>query len=280
MALAPARFWRRTCRVLRILFLFYVMACIGCAAFQRRMLYSPTNRSVAAYEREGKARGLERWKNSAGQIIGWKRLATEPVRGALIITHGNGGCATDRADFANFFRERAAMDIFILEYPGFGDRAGTPGQQTLFDAAEDGFQSLPKSAPIYVVGESLGTGVAAHLAGTHPQEIAGVLLLAPYNTLIDVAQYHVRILPARWLMVDYFPAAEYLSHYRGPLAIFVGGKDRVVPEKFSGRLFEDYRGPKRLWRMPNAGHNNIHSQSGAYWNEVIAFWREHSVQSP
>jgi hypothetical protein len=192
----------------------------------------------------------------------------------VLITHGNGGCAIDRADFAEPLRVLAGMNIFILEYPGFGDRAGVPSEGSLFKAAEDAFQSLPRTAPIYLLGESLGTGVAAHLAGTQSNEVSGVLLFAPYNSLVDVAQHHVRILPARWLMHDYFESEKYFQHYHGPLAIFVGGKDAVVPQKFGRRLFKSFDGPKRLWEIPEAGHNTIHAHSGELWSEVIAFWRE------
>jgi pimeloyl-ACP methyl ester carboxylesterase len=275
--MTKARHKKRRTRLLSvtwILLALYIAACLGCAAFQRRMLYYPTNQSASVCERTAKDRGLERWKNSAGENIGWKRPAvTQPARGSLLITHGNGGCAVDRADFAKSLRESDAMDIFILEYPGFGDRTGVPSQRTLFDAAENAFQSLPKTAPIYLLGESLGTGVAAHLAGTHSNEIAGVVLFAPYNKLTDVAQYHVRILPARWLMVDHFTSAEYFSHYHGPLAIIVGGRDRVVPAKFGRKLFDGYAGPKHLWEIPDGDHESIHEQSDEFWKELRAFWQ-------
>ena len=264
---------RRIRMILSILLGVYVLACVGCAAFQRRMLYYPTIDSSAAFDRLGTSRGLERWKNSRGENIGWQRKAsTRPPRGQVLITHGNGGCAIHRADFAEPLRESETMDIFILEYPGFGDRAGKPSESTLFSAAEDAFQSLPKTVPVYLIGESLGTGVAGKLAGSHP-EIAGGLLIAPYNRMDDVAQYHVRILPARWLLRDHFRSDEHLRNYHGPVAIWVGGKDEIIPAKFGRRLFDGYGGPKRLWEAPQAGHNSIHAQSAAYWKEVIAFWR-------
>ena len=171
------------------------------------------------------------------------------------------------------------MDVYILEYPGYGDRPGSPSPTALLESAEDAFRSLPKSVPVYLVAESLGTGVACHLAGTHPAEIAGVLLVAPYNTLVDVAQYHVRILPAHWLLRDRFPSQEYLRPYRGPVAILVAGKDRVVPEKFGRRLFDAYAGPKRLWTIPNADHESIRQQSTEFWQEVGAFWKANPISS-
>jgi len=268
--LIRGRLWQAA----KILLALYLLACIGCAAFQRTLLSYPTNDSAAAMDRAGKSRGLERWKNVAGENIGWKRMATrQPVVGQILITHGNGGCAVDRADFMSPLLESTAMDIFILEYPGFGDRAGTPSQTSLFTAAENAYQSMPKTAPVYLIGESLGTGVAAFLAGKHSNEVAGVLLFAPYNSLVDVAQYHVRLLPARWLMHDYFESGNFLKPYRGPVAIFVGGKDAVIPKRYAQRLYDSYTGPKRLWEIPQAGHNTIHGQVKEQWKEVADFWR-------
>ena len=271
----PVKLRRGMRRALWTLFALYLTACLGCAAFQRRMLYYPTAESSGAYDRIGNLHGLARWENHAGQNIGWKRKAVGPARAEVLITHGNGGCAADRAEFAEPLRSMAAMDVFVLEYPGYGDRPGVPSQSALFAAAEDAFQSLPQGLPVYLIGESLGTGVAAHLAGAHP-EIAGVLLFAPYNSLVDLAQHHVVILPASLILRDRFESEKYLKEYPGPLAIIVGGRDQVVPEQFGRRLFDRFNGPKQIWEAPQAGHNDIHAQSGAYWSEVIAFWRANS----
>jgi hypothetical protein len=142
----------------------------------------------------------------------------------------------------------------------------------LFRAADEGLQSLGTNGPLYLAGESLGTGVASYLAGTHPGKVAGIVLLAPYNRLADVAQYHVRILPVNWLLVERFPSEDYLRQYHGPVGIFVGGKDKVVPAKFGRRLYEGYAGPKRIWEFPEAGHEAVTERTAEDWKEVVDFW--------
>jgi pimeloyl-ACP methyl ester carboxylesterase len=270
---------RRIWFAVRVVLALYLTTAAGCAGFQRKLIYFPTVASSDELDQFAKSRGLERWKNSSGQNIGWKRTSpTQPPQGRVLITHGNGGCAVHRQDYAEPLRQSAAMDVFILEYPGYGDRTGAPSESALFAAAEEAFQSLPKTAPVYLVGESLGTGVAAHLAGTHP-EIAGVLLFAPYNSLVDVAQYHLKIFPASWILRDRFASAKYLKQYHGPVAVIVGGHDEVVPQKFGRRLFDGYTGPKQLWEAPQAGHNDIHAQSGEFWSEIISFWRTNILSS-
>jgi pimeloyl-ACP methyl ester carboxylesterase len=115
--------------------------------------------------------------------------------------------------------------------------------------------------------------VAAYLAGTFPDKVAGVVLFAPYNQLADVAQYHVPFLPAHWLLVDRFPSEDYLREYHGPVAVFVGGKDNVVPEKFGRRLYDGYAGPKRIWEFPDANHGTVTERTPREWKEIFDFWR-------
>ena len=170
---------------------------------------------------------LERWKDPSGQAIGMKRLSPQqPAAGQVLIVYGNGSCATACAHYADVIQGIAAFDVFILEYPGYADRPGSPSQKSLFRAADEAFQLLATNGPVYLVGESLGTGVAAYLAGTHPDKVAGVVLLAPYNRLADAAQYHYPILPVHLLLVDRFPSEDYLRNYHGPVGVLVAGRIR------------------------------------------------------
>ena len=97
-------------------------------------------------------------------------------------------------------------------------------------------------------------------------------MFAPYNRLADVAQYHVRILPVDCLLVDRFPSEDYLRQYHGPVGVFVGGKDNVIPKKFGRRLYEGYAGPKRIWEFPEANHGTVKERTPGDWKEVVEFW--------
>jgi len=278
MALTKKRSGRGVRRVLIGLLGGYLMTGLGCTALQRRLLYFPRVEPPNLQDRVATTERLERWKNSSGENIGWKRVASGQLsQGEVLITHGNAGCALDRVEFVDALQSSAAFDVFVLEYPGYGDRPGAPSESAFFASAEKAFQALPKRAPVYLLGESLGTGVAAHLAGTHPSGVAGLLLFAPYNRLADVAQYHVRILPASWILRDRFESAADLEHYHGPVAIVVGEVDHVVPEKFGRRLYDSYSGPKRLWTIPKGSHETIHQQGAEFWNNVRAFWLANPV---
>jgi uncharacterized protein len=265
--------WRR--RLTRALLLvggLYLLVCTGCAAYQRRFIYFPPSFRPEQVDQKAQSARLERWREPGGRTIGMMRLsARQPAAGRVLLVYGNGSCATGCAHYADVIQDVAALDVFILEYPGYADRPGSPSQRSLFDAAEEAFQLLATNGPVYVVGESLGTGVASYLAGKHPDKVAGVVLLAPYNCLTDVAQAHLPLMPVHLLLVDRFPSEDYLRHYSGPVAVLVGGQDQVVPEKFGRRLYDGYAGPKRLWEFPSAGHGGIMMQPRGVWEQIIAF---------
>jgi len=194
-----------------------------------------------------------------------------------MIMYGNGSTAVGSSHYADEIQKVAAFDVFILEYPGYEDRPGPPSQKSLFNAADEAFRMIPTQQPIYLVGESLGSGVASYLAGTYPDKIAGVILISPFNSLTDVAQAHFPVLPVRLFLADRFPSEKYLRNYRGKLGATVDGKDTVVPKKIGLRLFNGYDGPKKLWDFADGGHCQIMEQPSQFWREVIDFWQtDHS----
>ena len=268
----------RPARLLLLLFWFllgfYLVAGAVVSFNQRWFIYVPPTYTSRHMDRLARESNLERWTNSAGESIGMKRLsARQPAEGSVLILYGNGSCAVNCAHYADDIQSVAALDVFILEYPGYGDRSGSPNQKSLTRAADGALEMLPTNEPVYLVGESLGSGVAAHLAGNRPDKIAGAILLSPFDSLTDVAQYHMPVFPVHLMLMDRFPVGDDLRRYHGPVGVMVDGRDQVVPEKFGLRLYNDYAGPKRLWEFPQGGHIEIGEPPAKFWKEVVEFWR-------
>jgi len=265
-------------RLVRLLLLacglFYLLVCAGMAIAQRSLIYFPSVFTREQVDQMAQSALLERWTNSAGQSIGLERLSPrQPAEASVMIMYGNGSTAIGCEHYVNDIQGVAAFDIFILEYPGYEDRPGSPSEDSLFNAANEAFHTLSTNQPIYLVGESLGTGVASYLAGTCSNKIAGVVLISPFNRLTDVAQNDFPQLPVRSLLVDSFPSDEYLRYYHGKVGIMVDGRDTVVPEKFGLRLYNGYVGPKKLWEFPGGGHCDIMEPPSKFWKEIVAFWQ-------
>jgi len=68
-------------------------------------------------------------------------------------------------------------------------------------------------------------------------------------------------------------AKQYRRSYRGPVAMLVSGKDRVVLEKFGRRLCDRYASPKRLWEFPQGNHGTVMEQPPPVWKQIIGFWQ-------
>ena len=263
---------RRCLRTLLVCAALYVLAGVGCASFQRRLIYFPTVFKAAEVDELAKPEKLDRWTSLDGKAIGWKRLSQiQPAQGCVLIMHGNACCAFQRAHYADAIQRAAPLDVFIVEYPGYADCPGAPCERALDEPAAEALQVLSTDRPTYLVGESLGTGVAAYLAGHFPAKVAGIVLLAPYNRLADVGQAHMPIFPVRWILSERFPAEDDLQDYHGPVAVLVGGKDRVVPQRFGRRLYDGYAGPKRLWEFPEADHETLMVQTPELWKQIVSF---------
>jgi hypothetical protein len=126
--------------------------------------------------------------------------------------------------------------------------------------------------PIFVAGESLGSGVATHLAAQAPDAVAGMFLVTPFSNLADIASHHYPFLPVKLILRERYDCIEALRDCRQRVAVLLAGEDEVVPTKFGQKLFDTYSGPKRLWMQPTATHNSVDYASDApLWREVSDF---------
>ncbi len=274
--LRKSDFKPRAVRMLLTLGITYSLLVLAVAVFQRRLIYFPRTLPPALAEQAAVENGLLPWRNPAGQIIGWKLPAASVPTASVLIIHGNAGCALDRGYLAGPIHEAASVDVYVLEYPGYGAREGSPDKSSLLAAGEEALDLLPNDQPKYLVGESIGIGVACHLAGTHPAEVAGMALFAPYHDLAAVAQRRIPLLPAYFLLADRFQPAKDLGQYRGPIKMVVAGSDEIIPAGYGQRLFDGYAGPKELQIIRGARHNDIAEQLPDWWQQVFLFWRQSS----
>jgi uncharacterized protein len=148
-----SKWGRAILRVMQFLAALYLGLLLLVFFAQRKLLYQPRKDSYANLLKSAQGDGFEPWQNGAGQYIGWKQLtAVKGEHGRLLIVHGNAGCAVDRTDYADGLKRVAPFDIYILEYPGYGARGGSPSQTSLFQAATEAMELLKKEGPVYVMG--------------------------------------------------------------------------------------------------------------------------------
>ena len=269
---------RHLLRTTRSAALIYALILVLVGGAQRLLIYHPIHRDEAAMLAEAQALGCEPWRDAGGAIIGWKS-ARSGARAAnrLVIFHGNAGYALHRRHYLRGFEklERGGLwEVWLFEYPGYGARPGKIRQQSFIAAGESALASLTQAdrRPIFLAGESLGSGLASALAGRHPQEVRGVFLITPFARLAEVGGRQFPFLPVKLLLRDRWDNVEALHAYRGPLAVLIAGQDEVVTAGQGRALHQSYAGPKRLWVEEDATHNTVDFDPGAaWWDEVSDF---------
>jgi len=273
--------------VLRVIAFSYIGIFVIFACFQRRLIYFPS-RAMGSEEKMARIAvplGLEPWRDAQGIRIGW-RQASPPGKQAshrLVLFHGNAGSAFDRSQYVKGFGhldEGRTWQVFLFEYPGYDSRPGEPSEASFRTTGRAAIEQLTAedSRPIYLAGESIGTGPACALAGDLPQKVAGVFLMTPFASLGDVGSIHYPWLPVKLILRERWDNADALRHYRGPVAIMIAGEDEIVTAAQGQKLFEGYTGPKRRWIDPDATHNTVaNTVDLPWWQEVTDFLLENSA---
>jgi hypothetical protein len=211
---------------------------------QRNLIYFPTH--------DAGDTALRPWV-VAGEIIGYGREVADP--GTIwLMAHGNAGQASHRAYVLPHVS--AHDSLYVLEYPGYGLRGGSPSKDSMNAAAAEAYRILRRqfpATPIGVVGESIGSGPASFLASAQPAPDK-IILIVPFDTFASVAAEHMPFLPVRSMLKDNWDNIGALRGYAGPIDIYGAADDRVVPCGHARRLAAAL--PNARFVVIGGGHND------------------------
>jgi hypothetical protein len=255
----------------------YVLLCIVVALLQRRLLYFPAQMTAQEASLVASDEGLEPW-HVEDTLVGYKRSKPE-ARARLVVFHGNAGSALDRSFYADAFGRLdggKGFEVYLFEYPGYGSREGKPSKEAFVSAATSAVDALLAAdrRPLYVLGESIGSGVAAALVSARPA-ISGAVMMIPFARLAEVASTRFPFLPVRLLLRDDFDNRKALAGYSGRVAVVVASRDDVIGPGPGHSLYESYRGTKKLIELEGATHTFFPAEPGAAWYaDVTSFLLE------
>lgn len=159
----------------------------------------------------------------------------------------------------------------LVDYRGYGSSAGAPSEKDLVADAllwHDYATRQLGAKKVVAFGRSLGSGVAVQLAAARP--VAGVVLVAPFDSLTSLARHYYPFLPVAWMLKHPFESAERARSLTVPLLCLVAERDEVIPVVHSKRLFEAWNGPKRWVELKGAGHNST-DDAPAFWQAIREF---------
>ena len=257
--------------VVRITLALFVLLSLVIWLGQRRILFPapPASAQTGAPERPG----LQvLWLGEESPTEAWLLLPDVPAprHPAVLFAHGNGEII-DMWEGAFRGLQAQGVAVLLVEYPGYGRSPGRPSEASIADTMVRAYDRLAAHPDIQAdaivgYGRSMGGGAIHQLAAR--RELAGLVLESTFTSVADIAA--TMGLP-RWLVRDPFDSLPVLRDFAGPVLIFHGRHDPVVPFSHGEAL---HRAAKRSSFVPmDCGHNDCPST----WRQVLAFLEEEGL---
>lgn len=229
-----------------------ILFALGCQSIQRKLMFFPSHHA--------NDNGFTRWVRD-GKTIGFAREVAAP-KNVWLMLHGNGGQAADRT-YAMFAFDPADA-VYILEYPGYGQREGKPSRRSFDAAARAGYADLRARFPgklVCIAGESIGSGPASMLSRASPAPDK-IVLVVPFDRITDVARDHVRYLPVGLILRGTWDNIDALRGYQGPVEIFGAEKDEVIDVRHARALAASV--PQAKFHLIGGGHGWANGRDVAF----------------
>jgi uncharacterized protein len=226
---------------------------------QRKLMYFPDRERTQPAEM-GLAGVEERVLEApdGAHVVAWYGKA-RPDKPTLLYFHGNGGSLSIRAPrIARFMDE--GWGVYMMTYRGYGGSSGSASEAANVADARLAYHALMQegvpATSIIAYGESLGSGIAIQLAAQVP--VGGVILDAPYTSIVDVAAQAYPFLPVRLFLTDRYETTRYIAGLKAPLLILHGELDGVVPVGMGREIARLAPEPKKLVVFPNGHHSDLY----------------------
>ena len=246
--------------VIAIAVVIYAAICGTLYAAQRSLLYYPTPESRSTH-----AQALRIETNGAVLKV-WHILSS----GERAILYFGGNSEDVGWNIDAFAAAFPNTDVYLVNYRGYGGSTGAPSETALLADAEIVFDEIRSRIPrVAVIGRSLGSGVAVHLASV--RDVSKLVLVTPYDSITRVAQRHMSVVPVSWLLRDTFDSFSKAGKVHAPVLVLVAERDRVIPRAHSERLVTAFApGQVEVRSFAGTNHDSIAS-SPEYRSALAAF---------
>jgi uncharacterized protein len=153
-------------------------------------------------------------------------------------------------------------EAIVFHYRGYSPSGGRPSANALLTDSITVFDHLEREVgarPVIAVGVSIGSPVAAYLARHRP--VSGLVLITPFDSLVELARDHYPWLPVRLLLRHRMPTLDYVRDLETPTAVIVAGADTIVPPRRSQPLQRTIRNLVFAAIIEGAGHNDLYDRA-------------------
>ena len=183
--------------------------------------------------------------------------------GQRTLVLGFGGNAWNAEDAATYIHGLFPdADVVAFHYRGYRPSTGSPSAEALMADAPlvyDAAVARVRPEKTVAVGFSIGTGVAAALAGQRPLD--GLILVTPFDSLKAVAGDLYPFVPVGALFRHDMDAAAALKASKVPTALVAAEHDEIVSPRRTAALRPSVGNLVFDRTIKGAGHNDIYQRS-------------------
>lgn len=153
-----------------------------------------------------------------------------------------------------------AMTVLAMNYRGYGDSHGSPGERTMIEDGQRLFDWLAahssvEPSRIAVVGRSLGSGVALQVAAQRP--VAAIALITPYDSVVALAKRRFKSMPVSLMLRHRFESIKFAAKVSAPVLVLRAASDDVVPHSHTDMLVAQLPVAPIDETIPDSDHRNI-----------------------
>lgn len=257
-------------RLLYLVVIGYVLFCVGIYFMQRTLLFPAYAALPVGDNWQPTVGALHEQTMLDGQCgklhaVLW-RIAGD--KGTVLVFHGNGESVANVEGEVAMFHE-LGYSVMAWDYPGYG--RSTPcwfTESDLLQDAETAYLWLKQKTPdsrIVLYGHSVGTGLALYVASRHPNH--RVLLVSPYDALVNVAQDHMPWLVPVNLLIRYpLHADRWIGRVHGSIHALHGLADTLIAPQHAVALLHHANGNADIEWVVGANHNDLsHAENNRRW---------------
>ncbi len=205
-----------------------------------------------------------------GWFIPYETASDTQKQKTLLFFHGNAGNISHRLDSIKLFNN-LGLNILIIDYRGYGQSTGKPGEAGTYQDAEAAWHYLTETRGIrenriIVFGRSLGGSVAAWLAGQHTP--AALIIESSFSSVPSMGQRIYPFLPVRLLSRFQYNTKEYVKAIHCPVLVAHSRNDDIIPYEEGLDIFSATHEPKQFLEM-RGSHNDGFIVSGSGYIDAL-----------
>jgi len=230
----------------------YFALCLVLFLAQRSFIYFPQSKSASDNNRFT--------LNVDGERI---VVSTRPGTGADAVIYFGGNAEDVSRSLPTLIDAFPERFLYAMNYRGYGGSTGKPSETALIADALALFERVQADhTHVIVIGRSLGSGVAIHIASERPVE--RLILVTPYDSLLRIAATQFRYFPLSWLMLDKFESWRYAPAVTAPTQLIAAQNDEIIPLASTEALYKQLpQSLANLTIIPGVSHNTV-SESHEY----------------